>query len=209
MSSVVIIGIAGGSGSGKTTFSRLIQSHLTDSHCGWLAQDRYYKSHPKELLGQVNYDHPESIEFSLLAEHLASLKRGEDLFVPQYDFASHSRLKDSVHFPWRPVVVVDGILILSQPQIRDLLDYSFYIDTHEDIRFQRRLDRDVRERGRTPEGVREQFFNQVKPMHDLFVEPSRAHADRIVSGALNFTPIIEELVFGLKKTPAQPSLLAL
>ncbi|MGE0764349.1 MAG: uridine kinase [Bdellovibrionales bacterium] len=198
-SAVVTIGIAGGSGSGKTTFARMIQANLSDQFCGWLAQDRYYRDNAVEMRGRVNYDHPDSLEFELLEQHLKALKRGDDILVPQYDFATHSRKLDQTLFPVRPVIIVDGILLLSQPQIHELLDFSYFIDTHEDIRFQRRLVRDVRARGRTPEGVREQFYTHVKPMHDAFVEPSRQFADRVISGERSFGPIIEEIVFGLRQ----------
>ncbi|MBX7231867.1 MAG: uridine kinase [Bdellovibrionales bacterium] len=197
--SVLIIGIAGGSGSGKTTFARMIQANLSDQFCGWLAQDRYYREHTPEQRGKINYDHPEAIEFELLATHLQSLKKGENILAPQYDFSSHSRTTTPVEFQVRPIVIVDGILLLTQEKIRRHLNFSFFIDTHEDIRFQRRLYRDVRERGRSTDGVRKQFYSQVKPMHDQFVEPSRNFASRVISGERSFGPVIEEIVFGLRR----------
>lgn len=201
-SSVVIVAIAGGSGSGKTTFARMLQANLKEDFCGWLGQDRYYFDLPEQLRGKINYDHPSSLEFDLLDRHLTALRQGEDIWVPQYDFANHTRLPDWNLFSVRPIIVLDGILLLSQPELRRHFDFSFFIDTHEEIRFQRRLYRDTRERGRSPESVREQFYSQVKPMHDQFVEPSRQFANRIVSGEKSFGPVIEEIVFGLRPSPA-------
>lgn len=201
MSASVIIGVTGGSGSGKTTFARLIQTHLGDHFCGLISQDCYYRDQSQNFDkdgGKVNFDHPDSLEFSLLTKHLKSLKSGEDVLVPRYDFATHKRLVEATLFPSRPVIILDGILILTQSEIRDVLDFSFFIDAEEEVRFQRRLHRDVRERGRTPEGVKEQFYSQVKPMHDLFVEPCRELATNVISGEKSFGPIIQEIVFGLK-----------
>lgn len=203
-SSVLIVGVAGGSGSGKTTFARMLQANLGDHFCGIVAQDAYYRDMHEYFDrdgGSVNFDHPESLEFDLLIRHLKALRRGEDILVPIYDFASHRRLVEATHFPFRPVVIVDGILLLTQSELRPLLDFSYFIDTQEDLRFQRRLQRDVRERGRTAEGVREQFMSHVKPMHDLFVEPSKRFADRIISGEKSFGPVIDEIVFGWRATP--------
>lgn len=200
VNSTVLIGVAGGSGSGKTTFARMLQANLGDHFCGILSQDFYYRDLHDVFDhdgGKVNFDHPNSIEFPLLEQHLAKLKKGEDILAPRYDFSTHRRLFESTFFPCRPVVIVDGILILTQSELREHFDFSFFIEAQEDLRFQRRLHRDVRERGRTPEGVREQFFNHVKPMHDLFVEPSKKFADRVISGEKSFGPVIEELVFGL------------
>lgn len=201
VASVMLIGVAGGSGSGKTTFARMIQANLGDHFCGILSQDSYYRDLHEQFDrdgGRVNYDHPDTIEFSLLVDNLLALKHGSDILVPKYDFGTHRRLYESTYFPVRPIIVLDGILILAQKEVRDVLDFSFFIETSEDLRFQRRLHRDVRERGRTAEGVREQFLNHVKPMHDLFVEPSRPFANRVISGEKSFGPVIDEVVFGLR-----------
>lgn len=197
-SAVLIIGVAGGSGSGKTTFARMLQANLGDGFCGMLSQDSYYRDTHKIFDrdgGRVNYDHPESLEFELLARHLKQLKAGQDIHVPNYDFISHRRGEDFSFFPCRPVIIVDGILLLTQSEVRQLLDFAFFIDTQEDLRFRRRLERDVRERGRSAEGVRDQFLSHVKPMHDLFVEPSRRFADRVISGEKSFGPEIDEIIF--------------
>jgi uridine kinase len=201
-SSVLIIGVAGGSGSGKTTFSRMLQANLGEHFCGILHQDSYYRDMHEYFDrdgGKVNFDHPDSIEFELVVKHLKELRLGHDLSVPTYDFATHRRLAEVKHFPFRPVVILDGILILTQSELRPLLDFAFFIETGEDLRFQRRLARDVKERGRSPDGVKQQFVSQVKPMHDLFVEPSRRFADRIISGEKSLGPVIDEVVFGLKQ----------
>lgn len=206
-SSVLIIGVAGGSGSGKTTFSRMLQANLGENFCGLLHQDSYYRDMHEYFDrdgGRVNYDHPDSVEFELLVRHLKALKNGEDLCVPMYDFTTHRRMFDAKHFPVRPVIILDGILLLTQSDLRPLLDFAYFIETQEDLRFQRRLQRDVRERGRTPDGVREQFFNHVKPMHDLFVDPSKKFADKVISGEKSFGPVIDEIVFGLRESRSEP-----
>ena len=207
-SSVLLIGVAGGSGSGKTTFARMLQANLGDHFCGIVSQDAYYRDMHEYFDrdgGRVNFDHPESLEFDLLNRHLKALRRGEDILVPIYDFSSHRRLVESTLFPFRPVVIVDGVLLLTQSDLRQQLDFAYFVETQEDLRFQRRLQRDVRERGRTTEGVREQFASHVKPMHDLFVEPSKRFADRIISGERSFGPVIDEIVFGLRATPRRLS----
>lgn len=199
----MVIAVAGGSGSGKTTFARMLQANLGDSMSTILAQDSYYFDLSMQFDfdgGSVNFDHPNSVEFSLLADHLRQLKKGKDVQLPLYDFKTHSRLKETLLVQARPIILVDGILILSQESLRDVFDFIFFIDTQEELRFKRRLQRDVKERGRTPEGVYHQFYAQVKPMHDLYVEPSRIWADKIISGEKSFGPVIDEFVFGLKKT---------
>lgn len=193
---ILIVGITGGSGSGKTTLSRLIQKMVGADNCAILSQDCYYldQSHLFDRDGGVvNFDHPKSLEFSLMATHLRMMKQGLDVNIPTYDFKTHSRNEKCDVFQRKALVLLDGILILSQPEIVKELDYSIFVDTPEQVRFERRLYRDVRERGRTPEGVREQFYSQVKPMHDVFVEPGRVIADKVISGQQPFEAMIQDL----------------
>ncbi len=181
---VTIVGVAGGSGSGKTTFAKRLRERLGESECCVLGQDSYYFDQSKKFDhdgGSVNFDHPDSIDFNLLAKHISELKKGSSVNVPIYDFATHSRSSEGDTLNPRRLIFVDGILIFSQPQVVEELDYKIYIDCPEDLRFERRLHRDVTERGRTKEGVRNQFYKQVKPMHDLFVEPSKDVACDIIN----------------------------
>ncbi|MBC7693505.1 MAG: uridine kinase [Methylotenera sp.] len=190
-----IIGIAGGSGSGKTTFTKQLHKTLGESISMALAQDHYYIDQSARFKSDgedVNFDHPGAIDFALLHEHLLLLKAGKSIEVPIYDFATHKRLIKTTRLLPPPVLLLDGTLILSQPGIRDCLSESFFIDTPEEVRYERRLSRDVAERGRKPEGVQKQFLKQVKPMHDLFVEPSKAFATQIVSGNLSFDVPVSE-----------------
>lgn len=180
----LILGVAGGSGSGKTFFAQALAKKLKDK-AFVLYQDNYYidQSHRFDYDGgSVNFDHPDALDFDLMAQHLKELKQGEDIRIPKYDFATHSRLRETIYQPWKKVVIVDGILILTQPKLIELFDESIFVETPEEIRFARRLNRDVVERGRTAEGVKAQFENQVKPMHDLFVEPSKEKATYVSSG---------------------------
>jgi uridine kinase len=178
-----VIAIVGGSGSGKTTLAKKIKSKLDSIGCMILGQDSYYIDQSSRFDrdgGSVNFDHPHSLEFSLLGQHIQELKSGKNIEVPVYDFATHKRLMTTEPFRHHPMILVDGTLILSQPQLLPLFDESIFIEVDEETRFQRRLKRDVEERGRTPEGVREQFFKQVKTMHDLFVEPSKAASSILI-----------------------------
>lgn len=178
-----IIGIAGGSGSGKTTLARALAKHL--GHARILAQDSYYIDQSHRFDGDggsVNFDHPDSIDFPLLAQHLEALRNGHSVEVPIYDFATHTRLPRTDRFDPADLVIVEGTLLFSQPAVLKQLDLSVFVDARESVRFHRRLHRDTTERGRTPEGVKKQFDLQVKPMHDQFVEPSRSKADLVVNG---------------------------
>jgi uridine kinase len=178
-----VIAIVGGSGSGKTTLAKKIRAKLAARGCVILGQDSYYIDQSARFDhdgGAVNFDHPNSLEFSLLAQHIQELKQGRDIEVPIYDFATHKRMSATEFFQHHPTILVDGTLILSQPQLLPLFDESIFLEVGEDLRFQRRLKRDVEERGRTPEGVHEQFYKQVKIMHDQFVEPSKAASSILI-----------------------------
>lgn len=190
----ILIGVTGGSGSGKTYFALDLQKILGLERTTIVLQDNFYCDQSSRFDfdgGSVNFDHPDSIEFSLLAQHLQVLKAGKPTEIPTYDFATHTRKKETLLIQPAPVIIVDGILILHIPEVRELFDETIFFDTQEDLRFSRRLDRDVRERGRTPEGVREQFFRQVKPMHDQFVETSKAHAKRVVCNEKEYADVLE------------------
>jgi uridine kinase len=183
----LIIGVAGGSGSGKSTLSRCLSQVFGAEACLMVSQDSYYidqSAHFDGDGGRVNFDHPSSLEFSLLATHLMELKAGRPIPVPVYDFASHTRLSASHVCHPKSIVLVDGTLILNSTEVRPLLDVGLFVQTSEEFRFRRRLARDVRERGRKPDGVRKQFEAQVKPMHDEFVETSKMFASTVVSGEI-------------------------
>lgn len=177
-----ILGVAGGSGSGKTYFARALADALGD-HATIVYQDNFYidQSHRFDHDGgSVNFDHPESLELTLLAKCLGELKLGQGTKIPQYDFVTHSRLPEKLEVPQKKVIIVDGILIFHPDYLRAQFDEMVFFDTPEELRYERRLERDVKERGRKPEGVRAQFLKQVKPMHDEFVEPSKAFAHTII-----------------------------
>jgi uridine kinase len=179
----VLVGVAGGSGSGKSTVVDEILQGLAPFPVSVLHHDAYYRdlSHiPFEERVEVNFDHPDALETPLLVEHLTRLRAGEGVNVPLYDFAKHIRRAESRAVEATSVIILDGILVLAEPRIRDLLDVKVFVDTDPDIRFIRRLRRDMRDRGRSLESVVEQWMNTVRPMHTAFVEGSRAFADIII-----------------------------
>ena len=183
MNGPVVIGVAGGSGSGKTTVVRRIVESLGEEQVVVLEHDRYYRDHPELRLEEraaLNYDHPDSLETGLLVHHLNQLKAGRAIELPIYDFTRHARRTASQTICPGQVIIVEGILIFADAPLRDLMDVKVFVDTDDDARFIRRLKRDVAERGRTMESVIEQYLNTVKPMYLEFVEPAKRYADIII-----------------------------
>ncbi|MEO0576541.1 MAG: uridine kinase [Pseudomonadota bacterium] len=182
----MIIGVSGGSCSGKTRLGNALARTLGADTCAVMLQDDYYHSQPDAQRDNLkfNFDHPQAIDFELLAQDLAKLKRGEIVHSPHYDFASHTRIagREKPIAP-KPIVLLDGILILTDPGVREVIDYAVYIRCPRDQRLARRLRRDVAERGRAPDNVVAQFDSQVEPMHQRFVAPSAVHADAVFDQA--------------------------
>jgi uridine kinase len=179
----IVIGVAGGSGSGKTTVVRRIVDSLGPDHVTLLDHDRYYRDRNDLRLEEraaLNYDHPDSLETDLLVRHLHALKAGHAVDVPLYDFARHARLTATERVEPRRALIVEGILVFVDPALRALMDIKVFVDTDADTRFIRRLQRDVAARGRTMESVIDQYQSTVKPMHLDFVEPSKRYADIIL-----------------------------
>jgi uridine kinase len=184
----MIIGICGGTGSGKTTLARRIIETVGREHVILVEQDSYYRNladMPLDERHQANFDHPDSIDSEMLMNHLKRLKLGQPIEMPVYDFKTHTRKDHTEHIDPKPVVIVEGILIFAEKRISDLLDVKVFVDTPDDIRFIRRLQRDLRERGRTVDSVIAQYFATVRPMHFEFVEPSKRMADIIIPEGAN------------------------
>lgn len=183
----LFIGLAGGSGSGKTTIAEAVLERL-EGQVSLVQHDAYYQHRPQlsyEERTKVNYDHPASLETELLVEHLLALRSGEAIERPVYDFAVHLRSDDTVRVEPAPVVVVEGILVLAEPELRSELDLKIFVDTDSDVRLARRLQRDIEERGRTVESVVSQYFDTVRPMHIEYVETSKRYADLIIPEGYN------------------------
>jgi uridine kinase len=185
----LIIGIAGGTGSGKTTVANAILDRVGADHIAVIPHDAYYidlTALSPALRAQINFDHPDSLETSLLVEHLQQIRNGLSIDLPVYDFKTHTRTAQTIRLDPKPVVMVEGILILMEPVLRELFDIKIFVDTDADIRFIRRLQRDIAERGRTSDSVIRQYLKTVRPMHLEFVEPSKRYADVIIpEGGLN------------------------
>jgi uridine kinase len=178
-----VIGIAGGTGSGKSTVSRKLAAAIPSGRCAVIDHDAYYRdqSHlsPEERT-RINYDHPDSLESTLLAEHLTKLRRGEAVDIPSYDFVNHTRAQLTRRVEPAAVLIVEGILVFTDAALRDQMDIKIFVDTDADIRLMRRIRRDLEQRGRSFASVRDQYYASVRPMHLQFVEPSKRYADLIV-----------------------------
>lgn len=185
----VVFGVAGGTASGKTTVADAILDAIGASQVAHLAHDAYYRDMsqlPLEDRAQLNYDHPQSLETDLLVQHVRQLLQGKSVEVPIYDFTQHLRLSDTKRVQASPIILIEGILIFTHRQLRDLMDIKVYVDTDPDVRFIRRLARDMNERGRTLDSIVKQYLDTVRPMHLEFVEPSKRYADIIIPrGGLN------------------------
>lgn len=198
---VKIIGITGGSGSGKSTITRKIFEIIPDFV--FIPQDNYYKTADfitNQNITDYNFDHPDAFDTPLMYKQLEMLKKGLDIEMPQYDFVHHCRMKETIHVASKSLVIVEGLMILTDASIRSMIDLKLYVDTPDDIRFIRRLKRDVSERGRTVDSVIEQYLGVVRPGHYAFIEPTRIYADLIIpeggynEGALNaLMPFIKEI----------------
>jgi uridine kinase len=179
----MIIGICGGTGSGKTTIARAIVGAVGAENVVLVEQDSYYRNladMPLDERHQANFDHPDSLDSDMLVNHILRLKQGLTVEMPLYDFKTHTRSDRIEMIEPKPVVIVEGILIFAEPRVLDLLDVRVFVDTPDDIRLMRRLKRDITERGRTFERTLEQYARTIRPMHFEFVEPSKRHADIII-----------------------------
>ncbi|MDH3540543.1 MAG: uridine kinase [Acidimicrobiia bacterium] len=188
----LVIGIAGGSGSGKSTIAESVVSVVGPETVVLVQHDAYYRDRVDLSLEEraaVNYDHPDSLETELLVAQLVTLRSGAAIDRPVYDFSNHLRLVDTVRVEPRPVVIVEGILVLAEPTLRELMDMRIYIDTDGDLRLARRLQRDVAERGRSVKSVIDQYLQTVRPMHLQFVEPSKRYADVIIPEGYNHSAV--------------------
>jgi uridine kinase len=185
----LVIGVAGGSGSGKTTVAEMVLKRVGRQRIAYLPHDAYYReltNLPPNQRAEVNFDHPDSLESDMMRDQIQALKIWQPIEMPVYDFTTHSRTAETIHVDPRRVILVEGILIFADQHLRPLFDVKIFVDTDSDIRFIRRLQRDITERARTTENVINQYMKTVRPMHLEFVEPSKRYADVIIpEGGLN------------------------
>lgn len=203
----IVIGIAGGTGSGKTTVAKKIYSAF-GRDAVILSHDYYYKQHDELSFEQrclLNYDHPDSLETDLLVEHIKQLKQGKSIMHPTYNFSEHCRNQELQQMDSAQIIIVEGILIFTSPELCDLCDVKLFVDTDADVRFIRRLSRDVKKRGRSLDSVISQYMKTVKPMHEQFVEPSKRKADLIIPEGGHNTIAIGMINDAIKKQLSQRS----
>ena len=197
--SCIMIGIAGGSGSGKSTFTNRLKAEFGDQ-VTVIYHDNYYRANdgiPFEVRQKVNYDHPDAFETDLLIAHLKALRRGESVQCPVYDYSQHNRTKETMELHPSKIIIVEGILVLENPELRSLFDIKIYVEADADERIIRRILRDVKERGRHVEDISEHYLTTVKPMHYLYVEPTKALADIVINSGMN------DVAFDLMRTKIQ------
>ncbi len=197
---MLIVGVYGGTGSGKTTIVKQIMSHYPASDIEIISQDSYYKDTSNltyEERCSLNFDHPDSIDFELLYTHLMSLKQGHTVDQPIYCFKTHNRTSETKKIRSKKIVILEGILIMNYPKLRQLLDLKIFVDADSEMRMERRVQRDISERGRTPYEVMNRYLNTLKPMHDQFIEPMKIHADLVIENhqnkAINTNAVIQKI----------------
>ena len=198
----ILIGIAGGTGSGKTTLADKLVQNFGDDEVSIIRHDNYYKRHdelPYEERVHLNYDHPDAFDTPLLLEHIRELKAGHSIEVPVYDYTVHNRSDETIIVNPAPVIVLEGILIFAEPKLCEQMDIKVFVDTDADVRILRRILRDVKERGRALDNIVEQYLTTVKPMHEQFVEPSKRRADIIIPEGGENTVALEMLIERVKK----------
>jgi len=209
--SPLVIGVAGGTGSGKTTVANVILKRVGANRIAYVPHDAYYRNFsdlPKAQRDLINWDHPDSLETDLMIEHVKALRRGESVELPVYDFTTHSRSGRTVRVDSQPIILVEGILLFAEPRLREIFDVKIFVDTDADLRFIRRLQRDIAERGRTVDSVIYQYLHTVRPMHLEFVEASKRYADVILpEGGLNEVAMdmVVARIEALIGPPAPPS----
>lgn len=204
---VFVLGVAGGTGSGKTTVARNLFERLPAGAAVLIEQDAYYRDRsamPPDERARVNFDHPDAVETELLEAHLRELRAGRGVDVPQYDFREHARRRETRRVEPAAVVVLEGILVLADARLRALIDLKLFVDTDADVRLMRRMRRDMEERGRTFAQVREQYTTTVRPMHLAFVEPSKRFADLIIPEGGENAPALDVIVGRLQRALARP-----
>jgi uridine kinase len=198
---MIIIGVFGGTGSGKTTIVNQIVSDFNASDIQVISQDAYYKDNSNityDARCLLNFDHPEAIDFELLYQHLSALKNGETIEQPVYNFKTHNRTDKTLEISPKKILILEGILIMNYPKLRSLLDLKVFIDTNSDMRMERRVNRDISERGRTPKEVMDRYLNTLKPMHDQFIEPMKIHADMVIENHENASINLDILIAKIK-----------